>query len=438
MARGDVKYSGGGGRGGGGSAGYDDEGRGTSKAIYERFVAGYTQAKFDCKWLFALPVHDSSWNAVSLQRLFEDTTYRHNLYDGLRKNVDLDSRVRRLVEKHCGADVWKSWHADSLMRYNAWLAELKERQRLERIAYDERQVAIREVEAREAERVRIEEFEAMNSTVELIAGTLNSDMYEVMLRRDVVGLPEGDWIDDVTTAYMGLGGFAEEEHHYSSGGINVQITLSLDCSNSMQYNHINEQALRVFVESGMSLKRLRQDYPDAVSFSAYEFSGSSDGKYSKRIGAAGWGDDRDAEMTTYVNNRDYDDMHWGEFEEYRQEMRNPNGYYRTSTFSGSDTYIAPLFTEIKRWEDKFSTPGAVRLDLVITDAVLEHPNDIREASQIQANRNGNLQTVLLNLLPENEWVNGSLPYKCVQYPVNKDNLAGVLRTVIAEFLSMYI
>jgi len=111
------------------------------------------------------------------------------------------------------------------------------------------------------------------------------------------------------------------------------------------------------------------------------------------------------------------------------------GWGDNSPFTGEDTWISPLFEEIEKWENRYSDPGAARLDIIITDAVLEHEKDIREASRIQEHRNGNLQTVLLNFLPMDDWGDGSIPKRCTQYSANAENIGGMLRQIVQDFIS---
>jgi hypothetical protein len=93
-----------------------------------------------------------------------------------------------------------------------------------------------------------------------------------------------------------------------------------------------------------------------------------------------------------------------------------------------------LLEEIEKWEKEESDPGAVRLDIVLTDAVFEHKKDIRESDVIQERRDGQLQTVFLNFMPEKEWLNSTLPKRCFMIKVDKDNVAGILRNVLSEFV----
>ena len=115
-----------------------------------------------------------------------------------------------------------------------------------------------------------------------------------------------------------------------------------------------------------------------------------------------------------------------------------NQWHGDGIFTGTDTWFAPLFKMIEDWEVKDSDAGAVRLDIVITDAVFEHKTDIRECDTIQERRNGNLQTVILNFMPEKDWVNSTLPKRCFMLKVDAGNVAGILRNVLTEFVGAYI
>lgn len=446
MARGDSRpYRGRGGGWGGGGSSYDDEGRGTSKSVWERFQRQYTESGFSFDWA----MHIDNRFCYDLIR---DTTSRFNLYDGptywnrrdsrgsewvLARMKENDSRVSRIVIKHNGLEKWLKVYDHILEGYELWEAEQEERRRVSRLKYEKERAEEAIIATRIAKQIREEEHDQISQAVELTAGALQTDMYQIMLHRDAYGLRDGDWIDDVAGAYMGVGGFAEEQHHYQSGNIKVQITLSLDKSSSMRNNGLDESARQVFVEAGLALRQLREQYPNDVYTAYFTFADGENGDRVEQLGTK-W--DWESGSLIPVDYSNEDEYSIYEFNKFRRipSKYDTNGYYYENVFTGYDTYFHPLFKAIKKWEDKDSVPGAVRLDLIITDAVIEHASDIRESNQIQANRNGNLQTVLLNLLPEREWVNSSLPYKCTQYGVNKDNLAGVLRTLLSEFLSLYI
>ncbi len=91
-----------------------------------------------------------------------------------------------------------------------------------------------------------------------------------------------------------------------------------------------------------------------------------------------------------------------------------------------------MFRAIQQWEQAHGDPNAVRLDLVLTDGVLEEADDVAEATAIQEERNGRLRTVLLNFLPLDQWSDYQLPDRCAQFPVNADNLDSSIRTIVQE------
>lgn len=264
------------------------------------------------------------------------------------------------------------------------------------------------------EKYREEKTSKILDDAELTAGLLRSDFADVFRWREVYGQRDGDWLDDPVAAYATGYGFGEEVRERS--GIKLQVTVSIDLSNSMKYNGINEVAVDAFCTIYLSMKSLQQEHPGDLYIAPFEFSGGETGRHAMQVKANTW--------------RDKDEYDLGEMELWRNASR--------VSFDGEDTWMYPLLVAIERWENENSDPGAVRLDIVITDAVLEHPKDIRESSKIQERRDGNLQTVLLNLMPEEDWLDTTLPLKCVQYPANPDNLAGLLRNVLAQFVSVYV
>jgi hypothetical protein len=266
---------------------------------------------------------------------------------------------------------------------------------------------------REAARLKKleEETAEYRSSADLVAGMLQSDFSETFALKEVYGRDEGDWLDDPVAAYISGRGFGEEIRE--PAGIKLQVTLSLDVSNSMWNNRIAGSAVKAFIELGLALESLSIDNAGSLFTESFMFAASEDGKNSFRIRQA----------TT---------ERLGKYESVL-DLANRQPYY-----AGEDTWITPLFNTIEDWENAESDPGCVRLDLIITDGVLEHPTDIRAASEIQERRDGALQTVLLNLLPEEEWRDSRLPRRCVQYPIDTDNIAGMLRTLLAQFVSVYV
>lgn len=263
-------------------------------------------------------------------------------------------------------------------------------------------------------KIRAEKTSEIRKDVEMTAGMLHSDFAEVFKWSEKYGLRDGDWLDDPVAAYATGYGFGEEVKERS--GVKLQVTVSIDLSNSMVHNDINRIAVDAFRTIYLSMKSLQQEHPGDLYVAPFTFSSGKDGRRAVQVKAQSW--------------RDKDEHDLEEMELWRNAAH--------VSFDGEDTWMYPLFKAIERWENENSDPGAVRLDIVITDAVLEHPKDVRESSKIQERRDGNLQTVLLNLMPEEDWLDTALPLKCIQYPANPDNLAGLLRNVLAQFVSVYI
>ena len=425
MARGDVKtsrsrgYSG----GGGSYTEYDDEGRGRSKIMWEAFQRNFELNGYNCNWLFG-----EKWQPLDGYQHITYTTYRYNVADGPRywhshesydmtqeqwerRLVEEDSRMARLIKQKCGDKVWLAFYKSLLDLYNEHKKELERNQAERNVYWNLQQSAERAKQIV----VKREETEAILKDVELVAGALRSDFEEALRYREAYGLRDGDWLDDPVEAVTVGYGFGEEIRERA--GVRLQVTVSLDMSNSMRYNNIAGSAVLVFRDLFLALKGLQEENESDMFTAAFTFSDGDDGKGASRA---------------------------DHVPSYPQEGDLPYGMNRFrkldswSGFQGEDTWLYPLFEQIEKWENNHSDPGAVRLDLVITDAVLEHPKDIRESDKIQERRDGAMQTVLLNLLPEKEWVNSTLPLRCVQYPVNVDNIGGVLRQVLSEFLSVHI
>ena len=260
---------------------------------------------------------------------------------------------------------------------------------------------------------------AYKQHADLTAGMLRSDVHQAIAYKEKYGLDDGDWLDDAVAAYSGKGWAGQEVAH--AIGVKLQITLSLDVSNSMWHNGIASDAVKSFIELGLALKQLQAECVGSVYTQAFLFAKDENGKVAERLRDNGWGYDLPEELRI------------GEFEQMRDA-----GTSMVPHYAGDDTWISPLFFALQTWEMECSDPGAVRLDLVITDGVLEHPRDISAASKLQEQRDGALQTVLLNFLPESDWQDSLLPNRCVQYHVDSETVGGTLRNLIGEFVSVYV
>lgn len=260
------------------------------------------------------------------------------------------------------------------------------------------------------------ETEEFRKNAELTAGMLRSDFHDAVALRERYGQVNGDWLDDPVSAYVAGTGFAEEVR--VSAGVKLQVTLSLDMSSSMWNNKIAGTAVKAYITIGLALHDLETEFPGSVFTESFLFA-MDDGRRAMRI----------ARYHKWWSNTP-EDISLGDYESLRDSL-----HYSPSD-AGEDTWIAPLFEEIEQWENDASDSGAVRLDVIITDGVLEHPHDIRSANKIQARRDGTLQTVFLNFLPEEDWHQVTLPTQCIQYPVHTDDVAGILRLILAEFCNV--
>jgi hypothetical protein len=266
-----------------------------------------------------------------------------------------------------------------------------------------------------------EEANHYRQNADLAAGMLQSDCH------DVYGITEkhnqyyGDWMENPVALLTGGDGWGRSIKERT--GIKLQITLSLDVSNSMWHNRVASNAVTTFIELGMALDALQDTYPGSVYTQQFVFAMNEDGKGARSLS-------RLANYRGYVEGENAGES-MGKYDVVRDWVRSQ------PLMAGEDTWITPLFTTIESWENEESDPGCVRLDLILTDAVLEHPTDVRKAGDIQERRDGALQTILLNFLEEDEWLNGALPSHCYQYPANTGNAAGLLRKLLMEFVSVY-
>lgn len=427
MAKSDVVYRRGRGgySGGGSSSYYDDEGRGSSKNVWEWFERSYTHNNFQRSWLLGL-------DADTCHKLVAYSTDRFGLVDICVKwHEDWDSRAKRLVDKHDKGG-WHPFFEHLKAMWEEWKKEEQERMDNQNKKWE----AERLIREAAAQKVALDDIAQMEKAVELTSGVIRSDFADVFRTKEVVDQVEGDWIDDVVGCYMTGRGFGEEVHVHSS--VKLQVSVALDCSNSMYYNRISESAAIAFREVGTTLQSLKREFGTDLFISFWTFSsnrGYDDSDRGKRVQQVARPDAERTDRNWYSNVQSYESDGFNGWEFLRPSRQD---YQIRDLFEGEDTWIAPLFKEIEAWENKYSDPGCVKLDLIITDAVLEHPTDIREASVVQERRDGSLQTIMLNFMPEEQWVKSTLPRRCTQYAVNADNIAGMLRNVLMEFASIQL
>jgi hypothetical protein len=391
---------------------YDDEGRGGSKSLWEWFEQGFTDNDEKKVWLM-------NQDDDTCYRLIKGSTYRFGIEDiATINNPDLDTRARRLVMKKLSKGDWDEYWKHLVDGYERQRGELEKRWQERHDAQQEEYEAERVARMAVLAKIRDEDVAQTTKTVELSAGALRAEFSDVFTLHERSGADEGDWIDDVVEGTTTGHGFGYEQRENSS--VKLQITLSLDMSNSMYYNRINTKAMTAFYEIGQTLRALQSEFPNDLFAAFFEFSLDS---YNNGRGKA-------------VRQLTGDDPDFGPFKEYRPSE--VASVYGNGRFDGEDTWISPLLENIEKWEADASDSGAIKLDLVITDAVLEHVGDIKDGSIIQDRRDGSLQTVLLNLMPETEWGEVSLPRHCYQYHVDADNLSGALRNMIMEFVNVQL
>ena len=441
---------------------YDDEGRGSSKYFWTEFESMFEKSDYSEEWLMGTHVEGVD---PTLARLFtggsintfitgkERTLLDVGLYDGrlfayiqsmrdrynvhdwaLSKFEDFEGnrgRVRELVVKKLGVQVWQRLQARA---HDVWL-NIDEKKKEHGAELADEQEQAQSVFAAETIKREAKEVTKIRKESDLIAGAIRSDFDSAFSLEEVRGQIEGDWLDDPVAAATSGFGFGEEVRRPS--GIQLQVTVSLDMSNSMYYNGVHKIAAESFRDIYLALEAIKKEHPEDLHISAFTFA--NDGYEPKDRGRRAenltaerkWvRNDADRwEMRTVIN--ESNDHKLGAVEKFRDGAM-------TYHFSGEDTWMYPLFEEIEKWENEHSEAGAVRLDIIITDAVIEHPSDIRRSDVIQARRNGTLQTVMLNFLPEDEWVESDLPLNCVQYAATPDNISGLLRNLLTEFVSVYL
>ena len=425
MAKGDVKptlYRGGRGSWGGSSSYfYDDEGRGTSKDLWEWFVENWEAADYEEEWLY-------THTDARYYQFIKASTTRYNLMDiafywspGYKLPYD-DTRAHRLVVKKHSEEAWLKFHklmVQGYDRHKEHLIKVEQERAKERDGQWAAYRAQREAEQAIIER---ENWAEIMDTVTPTVGLFTSEINNVFVPVQKIDADEGDFIDNVVNVYQNGSGWGYEDE--KAVGTKLQVTLSLDLSNSMFYNGIHRVAAQTFRDMAIVLENMRAMYQNDLYTAYFTFS---DDNY--------W-DDLKGRRVRILSARPVAGESFGDF-----KLMTPSevkGWRGEGPFSGTDTWVSPLLEAIENWEVQNSDPGCMRLDIVITDAVLEHPKDIRDADAIQERRDGSLQTVFLNFMPEEEWLNSTLPRRCFEVAVDENNISGILRQILAEFLAVSI
>jgi len=425
MARGDVRPTksnhGRGHYGGSRTYYHDDEGRGKSKQVWDWFESNFN-AHPTLEWLLSLEDKTYYW-------LLKGSRVRFGLMDIVYYtepgwNAYSDTRAHRLVIKKLNEASWVKF-------YNRLMVSVKaEEERVEKQEHEaatEREGRYAAYEAqRKAEQAIVDrnDLEQLQATTQLTIGMFENELNTTFVPNDCIG-DNGDWIELASDTYINGSGFGYEEK--KATGIKLQITVSLDLSNSMVYNGIATTAAVAFRDICWTLKALKSEHEGDLFTGFFTFSDDAGYNEPKYYG----------QRASLLKEIEYHTpKNLGEVQFLAPSVLKSVNI--NSVFQGHDTHIRPLLLEIENWENHNSDAGAVRLDIIITDAVLEHPKDIREADVVQERRNGSLQTVLLNFMPESEWLNSTLPKRCYMLKVDKDNIAGILRNVLSEFVGAHM
>lgn len=253
-----------------------------------------------------------------------------------------------------------------------------------------------------------EQREKLTYEARLVAGYVQTEIASAIAYKERFGRYDGEWLDDPVAAMTGQGGFGEETKEIA--GIKLQINICLDISNSMYYNGLSEIAVEATRNIYLALKMASDELPSgSLKVNLWKWAAREDGR-------------------TVINCVD-------------RQGNDPLGAAKMLPgkgkwdWTGEDTWIHPLLSRLDEWENEEGDPGAYRLDLIISDGVLEHKMDASRGDVIQDRRDGNLQSVILNFLPMSEWANYRVPNKCVQYPVTLETLGSMLRSVLGSWIT---
>ena len=413
---------------------YSDGGRGDSKSAWERFYAAFTGAEDKKAFLLEMPDEECySYMRASVIRhqLIDIAIMPEPGYEMFQDKIATDSRAHRLVKKAFDEAMWLKFHLHLVEGYNNILAIRKQLEQERAKKWEGERAAL--IAQDKAERIvtNREDVAQISHNIDLSLGQFQSDLFQTFHAVEKEGR-DGDWLEDPVEAMHGDNGWGYTTQ--KAKGVKLQVTLSLDLSNSMHYNGVSAKAAHTFRDLGFLLKALQAEYREDLHAAFFTFS--EDGWYDREHGKT---------VTRLTVPEDYQSAEedannpFGEFGDFRpsevakMEARNLDGM-----FTGTDTWLYPLFEAIEKWENESSDPGSVRLDIVLTDAVIEHKVDIQRSDVVQERRDGTLSTVFLNFLDEEEWVKSTLPRRSYQIGVTVDTVSAILRNILAEFVAANI
>ena len=244
-------------------------------------------------------------------------------------------------------------------------------------------------------------------------GHVESEVLHAMRMREKTGLQDGDWLDDPVAAFhaTGSGAFGEEVKTLARPAVHVNV--GLDASHSMWQLGLAEAAWNAFRYIFYTLSMFHDAHPTAkLTVTGWLFAyGEEDKRYKVKAGSK---------------------VRKADWERAKKDIfAITNQYGRVEpTWSGEDTYIAPFLEELLAEDEKH--PGCYIQDLIITDAVLQHPMDVREASKVQQTRMmlGSVNTILLNFQPQEDALKYPVPSGAVQYYVSAMNLLPMLKQLL--------
>lgn len=380
----------------------DARARASSKEILEH-IAGQTNP---CQYLLNSP----SDYLVDVYRITHRITTRSK-YDW--------ERIMSLLSQDCQAKV-----QEALEKAKADRDATQTVKQLEQEAKYQHQQMIYAEEAKARKQAEYEQKQHIVNSAQLMLGSLQSETSEVFQQRERYELDQGDYLDDPVSSRLKSGGWTEDT--YKRGGFKLQLTISLDVSNSNWYNRVAAPAIRAFQELVLAARALKDEHPESVTYSAWLFSKDKDGKGVERLTAfeQDWEDGKRVLIET--------DDPLKEVKKLWSWNAKDMPYY-----AGEDSWLYPLLENLANWESKQDDEGSVKLDIILSDGVFERKVDITRSDEVQARR-GQVHTVIMNFMPEDDWFDGRLPYQVVQYPVTADNVNGLLRLVLANFLEAYI
>jgi len=253
-------------------------------------------------------------------------------------------------------------------------------------------------------------------------------------RKERIGLADGAWIEEPDRLYSDGCVFGEEA---KSVQLKLQIALCIDVSASTYNNNVAHMIGQAVIGLDMAIRRAAMDLPEgAITYQVFAFNRNTYRVSQADVknfavtedGCFKWG-----YFTTTIQGRRYEHQTSQALNTLILKSKLTKLPHIEYEDDWMETYLFPLFLEIKKWEGE--NDANIKLDIILTDGQFDDADDIHKADMVQDRRDGKITTIVLNFLKRDEWKTSTLPNRCLQYEANGDNLGNQIKQILSRQLT---